>query len=97
LRNTRRLRVHGQRNHNLEQVQLTVCGNAAGPNPANRALGCKDVATSLALLQGYACRKFSESDCSLMDRNEWDESMATCLPSVCVGGSNSQAKEILNF
>lgn len=43
---------------------------------------CKDMATLRALLQWYACRKFSESNCAYMDRNPWDESMADFDPRV---------------
>ena len=43
---------------------------------------CKDMATLRALLQWYACRKFSETNCAYMDRNQWDESMADFDPRV---------------
>jgi hypothetical protein len=43
---------------------------------------CKDMATLRALLQWYACKKFSESNCAYMDRNPWDESMADFDPRV---------------
>jgi hypothetical protein len=43
---------------------------------------CRDVATLEVLLRWYSTRKFSESECSYIDRNDWDENMADFDPRV---------------
>jgi hypothetical protein len=43
---------------------------------------CQDMATLRALLQWYACRKFSETNCAYMDKNPWNDSMADFDPRV---------------
>jgi hypothetical protein len=60
----------------LPTVQSTM-----GSSRASRTR-CKDMATLRALLQWYACRKFSDSNCTYMERNPWDESMADFDPRV---------------
>jgi hypothetical protein len=43
---------------------------------------CQDIDTLRVLLQAYACKKFSDSNCTYIERNEWDDMMADFDPRV---------------
>jgi len=43
---------------------------------------CKDLQAFESLIRWYASTKFSESNCSFIDKNDWDESMADFDPRV---------------
>jgi hypothetical protein len=46
---------------------------------------CNDLSSLEVLLQWYASRKFSDSNCTYIDRNPWDDSMADLDPRVFQG------------
>ena len=46
---------------------------------------CKDVNSLQVLMRWYTSRKFSPSDCSHIDRNEWNDAMADVDPRVFQG------------
>lgn len=56
------------------------------PNDSNKLMAsrtrCHDLDAFAALLKWYACEKFSPSNCTYIDRNDWDESMADFDPRV---------------
>ena len=43
---------------------------------------CQDIDTLRVLLQSYACKKFSDSNCTYIERNEWNDMMADFDPRV---------------
>jgi hypothetical protein len=56
-----------------------------GGRPAGSRTRCKDVNSLQVLMRWYTSKKFSSSDCSYIDRNEWADATADLDPRVFQG------------
>jgi len=69
--------------------QGQCCFDLIDSLPTSGGLGsrtrCKDVNSLQVLMRWYTSRKFSSSDCSHIDRNEWNDAMADVDPRVFQG------------
>mmetsp|Transcript_26396 Transcript_26396/g.40515 ORF Transcript_26396/g.40515 Transcript_26396/m.40515 type:complete len:674 (+) Transcript_26396:166-2187(+) len=71
----------GQFAYDLVDSLPSSSGQLSGKMGATRTR-CQDLKSLFVCLRWYACKKFSESNCTYIDRNEWDESMADFDPRV---------------
>jgi hypothetical protein len=53
-----------------------------GNRPCASRTRCKDIEALAALLNWYATKKFSDSNCAYIDRNDWNDNMADLDPRV---------------
>ena len=71
------------------EVRYDLVDSLPGALNVGRSTGtrtqCKDLASLQVLLRWYTSRKFSPSDCSYIDRNEWSDAQADVDPRVFQG------------